>query len=111
MPENVMLVIASREGRPIAASLLHFETCYYQVIEYCISRGLLTFEGGAQGEHTKLARGLLPTETCSAHWIARRDFASAIESFLTRETEGIAHHLDELNERKPFKELPEGSSF
>jgi predicted N-acyltransferase len=86
--------------------VLHFETCYYQVIEYCIARGVTTFEGGAQGEHTKLARGLLPVQTRSAHWIARRDFASAIENFLARETEGIAHHLDELNERAPFKAHP-----
>jgi uncharacterized protein len=124
MPEHLVMVLAYREGRTIAASLnmrdattlygrywgaiehhpvLHFETCYYQVIEYCISRGLATFEGGAQGERTKLARGLLPTETCSAHWIARRDFASAIEDFLSRETQGIAHHLHELEERTPFK--------
>jgi predicted N-acyltransferase len=125
MPENLLLVIASREGRPIAASfnvhngvrlygrywgaiehhpVLHFETCYYQAIEFCIARGIQLFEGGAQGERTKLARGLLPVETRSAHWIARRDFADAIESFLERETRGIAHHLDELKERQPFKE-------
>ncbi|MDB5904036.1 MAG: family N-acetyltransferase [Betaproteobacteria bacterium] len=127
MPENLVMIVASRDGKPIAASfnmrdetslygrswgaiehhpVLHFETCYYQVIEYCIARGVATLEGGAQGEHTKLARGLLPVQTRSAHWIARRDFASAIENFLERETEGIAHHLDELNERAPFKALP-----
>jgi predicted N-acyltransferase len=126
MPENTMMVIASRAGKPIAASfnmrdatslygrywgaiehhpVLHFETCYYQVIEYCIARGISKFEGGAQGEHTKLARGLLPVQTTSAHWIARRDFADAIEDFLARETQGMAHHIDELNERKPFNEL------
>ena len=124
MPENLLLVIAFRGGRPIAASfnvhngtrlygrywgavehhpVLHFETCYYQVIEFCIARGIQLFEGGAQGERTKLARGLLPVETRSAHWIARREFAAAIESFLQRETHGIAHHLDELKERQPFK--------
>ena len=84
--------------------VLHFETCYYQVIDYCIARGIRYFEGGAQGERTKLARGLLPVQTRSAHWIAKREFAQAIENFLERETEGIAHHLDELNERAPFKE-------
>jgi predicted N-acyltransferase len=124
MPENLVLVIAKRENKPIAASLevhdgtrlygrywgalehhpvLHFETCYYQVIEYCIARGLKVFEGGAQGEH-KMARGLMPVQTSSAHWIARRDFAEAIESFLSKETRGIAHYLDELNERRPFHE-------
>ena len=127
MPENLLLVTAHRAGKPIAASFnvhdgrtlygrywgaiehhpaLHFETCYYQVIEFCIARGLELFEGGAQGEHTKLARGLLPVETTSAHWVARREFASAIESFLARETAGVAHHIDELNERKPFKDDP-----
>ena len=125
MPEHLVLIIAFRDGHPIAASfnmrdpqtlygrywgaiehhpVLHFETCYYQVIEYCIARGISRFEGGAQGEH-KMARGLLPVETRSAHWIARRDFASAIESFLERETRGIQHHLDELNERTPFKSV------
>jgi predicted N-acyltransferase len=125
MPENLLLVIAHRAGRPIAASfnihdgrrlhgrywgaiehhpVLHFETCYYQVIEYCIARGIAFFEGGAQGERTKLARGLVPVETTSAHWIARREFAAAIENFLAKETRGIAHHIDELNDRVPFKE-------
>ena len=124
MPQNLLLVIAYRSGRPIAVSLevhngtrlygrywgaiehhpvLHFETCYYQVIEYCIARGIQFFEGGAQGEH-KMARGLMPVETRSAHWIARREFASAIERFLEKETRGMEHYIDELNERRPFKE-------
>ena len=124
MPENLLLVVARRAGRPIAASfnvhdgerlygrywgaiehhpVLHFEACYYQVIDYCIARGIRFFEGGAQGERTKLARGLMPVETRSAHWIARREFAAAIENFLARETRGVAHHIDELNERAPFK--------
>jgi len=123
MPENLLLVIAYRNGRPIAASfnvhdgarlygrywgaiehhpVLHFETCYYQVIEYCIARGIRAFEGGAQGEH-KMARGLMPVETHSAHWIARREFSAAIESFLTRESRGIAHYMDELKEHRPFR--------
>jgi predicted N-acyltransferase len=123
MPENLLLVIAYRSGRPIAASLevhdgtrlygrywgaiehhpvLHFEACYYQVIEYCIARGIQVFEGGAQGEH-KMARGLMPVETRSAHWIARREFATAIERFLAKETRGIEHYIDELNERKVFR--------
>jgi predicted N-acyltransferase len=127
MPDNITMVLAKRAGQPIAASfnmrdattlygrywgaiehhpVLHFETCYYQVIEYCIARGLARFEGGAQGERTKLARGLTPVETRSIHWIARRDFANAIEDFLARETHGVADHIDELNERAPFKHHP-----
>ena len=125
MPDNITMIVAKRNGKSIAASfnmrdattlygrywgaiehhpVLHFETCYYQVIEYCIAKGLAKFEGGAQGERTKLARGLMPVETRSTHWIARRDFARAIEDFLERETVGIEHHIDELNERAPFKE-------
>ena len=124
MPENILLIIALRGERPIAASLnihnterlcgrywgaleyhpaLHFETCYYQVIELCIAHGIATFQGGAQGEH-KMARGLLPVETCSAHWLAHPQFAAAIEDFLERETRGVSIHLDELGEHTPFKQ-------
>ena len=123
MPENLLLVVAQRDHRPIAASFnvhngkrlfgrhwgalehhpaLHFETCYYQAIEYCIARGIAAFEGGARGEH-KMARGLLPVETVSTHWLAHPEFAAAIEQFLTREAAGVAHYLDELEERRPFK--------
>ena len=84
---------------------LHFEVCYYQGIEHCIAHGIGRFEGGAQGEH-KLARGLMPTEATSAHWLAHPEFAQAIEDYLRRETSGIAHYVDELNERSPFKESP-----
>jgi predicted N-acyltransferase len=126
MPENIVLIVAARENRPLAASLnihngqrlcgrywgaleyhpgLHFETCYYQVIEFCIARGIARFEGGAQGEH-KMARGLLPVETCSAHWLAQPQFAAAIEDFLRRETRGVSIYLDELNEHSPFKAAP-----
>ena len=123
LPGNTLLAVARRAGVPVAASLnirnqrslygrywgalefhpaLHFEACYYQGIEYCIARGLQTFEGGAQGEH-KIARGLLPVETCSTHWLAHPEFATAVEQFLARETHGMAHYVDELNERTPFK--------
>lgn len=123
MPENILLVIAERAGRPIASSLvihtedtlygrywgeiehvpcLHFEAAYYQPLEFCIEQGIQTFEGGAQGEH-KMARGFLPTRTFSAHWLAHPSFADAIERFLEREAGGIDDYMDELNERNPFK--------
>jgi predicted N-acyltransferase len=123
MPENILLVIAEREGRPIASSLvihnadtlygrywgelehvpcLHFEAAYYQPLEFCIEQGIKTFEGGAQGEH-KMARGFLPTRTFSAHWLAHPAFADAIERFLEREAGGIDDYISELNERNPFK--------
>ena len=73
------------------------------MIEFFIAQRIGVFEGGAQGEH-KIARGLLPVETRSAHWLAHPQFAAAIEDFLRRETRGIAVYLDELNERSPFKQ-------
>jgi predicted N-acyltransferase len=123
MPDNILLVIAERAGRPIASSLvihtkdtlygrywgelehvpcLHFEAAYYQPLEFCIEQGIQTFEGGAQGEH-KMARGFLPTRTFSAHWLAHPSFADAIERFLEREAGGIDDYISELNERNPFK--------
>ncbi|MFN3630750.1 MAG: peptidogalycan biosysnthesis protein, partial [Casimicrobiaceae bacterium] len=81
---------------------LHFEACYYQPIDWAIEHGFERFEGGAQGVH-KLARGLLPVATHSAHWIADARFASAIDEFCARERIGVAHTLDELEEASPFK--------
>ncbi|SHH05511.1 GNAT family N-acetyltransferase [Massilia sp. CF038] len=124
MPENVLLVIAERNGKRIAASLvihnadtlygrywgelehvpcLHFEAAYYQPLEFCIEQKIAVFEGGAQGEH-KMARGFLPTRTWSAHWLAHPAFSDAIERFLEREKGGIDDYIDELNDRNPFKE-------
>ena len=125
MPENLHLIIAQRNNRPIAASLLvvdtisskaygrywgaiehvpllHFETAYYQAIEYCIEYGIQTFEGGAQGEH-KMARGFLPTTIHSAHFIADPRFAKAVKHFLEREHQGIGAYVDELAEHSPLK--------
>ncbi|MGL4233984.1 MAG: GNAT family N-acetyltransferase [Casimicrobium sp.] len=84
---------------------LHFEACYYQPIEWCIANGIQHFEGGAQGAH-KLARGLLPTTTYSAHWLADERFADAVENYLLREKLGVMHTMEELNEASPFKHEP-----
>jgi predicted N-acyltransferase len=81
---------------------LHFETAYYQAIEYCIVNSIQTFEGGAQGEH-KMARGFLPTTIQSAHYIKDPRFATAIEHFLKREHEGIGAYVNELAEHSPLK--------
>ena len=83
-------------------SCLHFEACYYQPLAWCIANGYRRFEGGAQGEH-KMARGLLPMQTWSAHWLAHPQFARAVADFLEQEGEGVAGYLDELNDRLPFK--------
>lgn len=83
-------------------SCLHFEACYYQPLAWCITNGYRRFEGGAQGEH-KMARGLMPVQTHSAHWLAHPQFAQAVADFLAREGVGVESYLDELNERRPFK--------
>ncbi|SNS72493.1 hypothetical protein SAMN06265795_105188 [Noviherbaspirillum humi] len=128
MPENILLVVAQDRGERIAASLLihdeetlygrywgalrhvpclHFETAYYQPLEFCIERGIKTFEGGAQGEH-KMARGFLPQKTWSAHWLAHPAFADAVQRFLEQEGNGIDAYIDELNEHSPFRSAPPG---
>ena len=81
---------------------LHFEACYYQPLQWCIEQGYQRFEGGAQGEH-KMARGLLPVGTRSAHWLAHPEFSRAVQDFLAREGQGVASYVDELREHNPFK--------
>lgn len=123
MPQHILLIVAERNGKPIASSLLihtedtlygrywgaiehvpclHFETAYYQPLEFCIAQGIGCFEGGAQGEH-KMARGFLPQKTWSAHWLAHPAFADAIDRFLQQEKGGIDAYIDELSEHSPFR--------
>jgi predicted N-acyltransferase len=83
-------------------SCLHFEVCYYQMIEFAIERGIGRFEGGAQGAH-KLARGLDPVPTGSAHWIADPALRAAVARFLERERDHVAETLDELDEHRAFR--------
>lgn len=81
---------------------LHFEACYYQPIEYCVRHGLERFEAGAQGEH-KLTRGLVPTPTCSAHWLAHPRFADAVREFLDAETRQVERYAAVLGDHSPFR--------
>lgn len=81
---------------------VHFETCYYQAIEWCIDNNYQSFEAGAQGEH-KLARGLEPTTTYSTHWISHPDFRQAIANFLESEEEHIDEYQQSLQNHSPFK--------
>ena len=125
MPGNWLMFVARRGNAPIAAALiavdpprgtawgrywgctehvpcLHFEACYYQPLAWCLANGYVRFEGGAQGEH-KMARGLLPVATHSAHWLRDARFAAAVADFLAAEGAGIGDYVDELRERNPFK--------
>jgi predicted N-acyltransferase len=128
MPQHLLLVLGERADAPVCAALdvydsthlygrywgatepvpcLHFEACYYQAIEFCIERRIARFEGGAQGAH-KIARGFLPARTWSAHWIADPVFAEAIDAHLREERDALAHTLDELAERSPFRVVTPG---
>jgi len=123
MAERILLVIASRDGRPIAGAInligdralygrnwgciedhpfLHFEVCYYQAIEFALARGLGRVEAGAQGEH-KLARGYRPVTTFSAHDIADPGFRRAVADYLERERGYVAEAQAEYEEALPFR--------
>jgi len=120
--DRMIVVMAEKSSEPIACAVsfrddntlygrywgavedyhsLHFETCFYQGIEYCIREGLQRFEPGAQGEH-KLRRGFDPTVTWSAHWIADRAFAAAIGDYLQREAEWVDRYVIDARDQLPF---------
>lgn len=82
---------------------LHFEACFYQGIEYCISHSLQHFEPGTQGEH-KIPRGFLPTPTYSAHWLAADDFKQPVQDFLVREGLAMDEYAQSLWEKSPFRD-------
>jgi predicted N-acyltransferase len=126
MADHWVLFLAHRDAAPIACSLiavdrerraawgrywgateavpcLHFEACYYQPLQWCVAQGMTRFEGGAQGEH-KMARGLLPTATASAHLVADEHFAAAITLALQEERQAHALYVDELREHTPFRD-------
>lgn len=127
MPDKLMLKIARHGASPIAVAIffvsedalfgrywgaggnfhsLHFETCYYQGIEYCIEHKLQRFEPGTQGEH-KVPRGFVPTLTSSAHDIVDMRFSAAIRDFAVREARGVDRYAAAVNEHVPYHRAPD----
>ena len=123
MPEHVQLIVARQRRDDVAMALclrdgdtlygrywggrsdirdLHFETCYYTPIEYCIAQGIMRYEAGAQGEH-KLARGFAPVQTHSSHWLRDSRLRRAVADFLVQEQHHVGYYMDELNEHSPFR--------
>jgi uncharacterized protein len=123
MREEILLIMCRREGRPIAGALnfiggdtlygrywgaledhpfLHFETCYYQAIDYAITHGLARVEAGAQGEH-KLARGYVPQLTYSLHYVAHPGLRRAVAQFLAQERDAVEEEARYLAGHAPFK--------
>jgi uncharacterized protein len=129
MPRSLVIFLAQKDGLPIAGALclrggdtlygrywgagitlpgLHFETCYYQGIAYCLREGLRVFEPGAQGEH-KIARGFLPVFVRSRHWIAHPDFADALARWCGEEQLAVRRYAATLAAHSPFKQSAERS--
>ena len=125
MRDDVMLVLAERDGRHVAGALnfigretiygrywgcvehhpcLHFELCYYQAIDYAIAHGLSRVEAGAQGDH-KLARGYLPTPCHSLHWVGDPGFARAIAQYLESERSAVEEEIEILTSYGPFRKI------
>jgi uncharacterized protein len=123
MADRCVLFVAEQDGRPVASALnliggdalygrywgrvadipfLHFELCYYQAIDLAIELGLPRVEAGAQGDH-KLARGYVPVQTFSAHWIAHAGLRSAVKHYLRQETPAVMEEAEYLIEAAPFK--------
>jgi uncharacterized protein len=123
MADQLLLILALRDGRPIAGALnligaealygrywgaleevpfLHFELCYYQAIEAAIARGLQRAEAGAQGAH-KLARGYVPVPTWSAHYIADPGFRRAVADYLASERPAVGREIAALSQMTPFR--------
>ncbi|EED31946.1 hypothetical protein NOR53_3507 [gamma proteobacterium NOR5-3] len=124
MGEQVLMALAEEDGVPVAGALyfcdgetlygrywgcireydcLHFETCYYQGIDYCIRHGLKRFDPGAQGEH-KIQRGFEPTTTLSCHWIASPELDAAVGNFTQQEQAHVEEYRKDAMSLLPFKE-------
>jgi hypothetical protein len=123
--DTIALVMAKRDGRYVAGALnfigrdalfgrywgcvedhpcLHFEVCYYQAIDFAISQRLDRVEAGAQGEH-KLARGYMPRETHSLHWMADVVFQEAVSNYLEAEKKAVTEDIEILTKYGPFRKI------
>ena len=123
LADNLLVVLAQRDDEPIAAAVffesddvlygrywgsdghydaLHFETCYYQGIDYCIDTGKQLFEPGTQGEH-KVSRGFVPESVWSAHWLKQPEFFSAIGNYLDEERQHVERYMQAVGSHSPYK--------
>jgi len=123
LADRLLVVLAEDSAGPVAAAVffvgkdvlygrywgsnghynsLHFETCYYQGIDFCIEHGIGTFEPGTQGEH-KISRGFLPTTTYSAHWLAQPAFFDAIGDYVAEEARHIDRYMEAVDKHSPYR--------
>ncbi len=128
LPDSLLVILSEKDAQTVAAAVffesdtalygrywgsdghydaLHFETCYYQGIDYCIDTGKKVFEPGTQGEH-KISRGFAPETTWSAHWLAHPEFADAVSRYLDEEARHIDRYMDAVDSRTPYKSSEDG---
>jgi predicted N-acyltransferase len=124
LADKVLVVVAEKNGDLLAAAIffvasdvlygrywgssgdynaLHFETCYYQGIDYCIEHGIKTFEPGTQGEH-KISRGFVPQATWSAHWLAQPEFLTAISAYVSQESRHVDSYMQIVDAHSPYRQ-------
>ena len=123
LPENILVVLAESGDKAVAAAVffvseealygrywgstghfnaLHFETCYFQGIDYCIEHNISRFEPGTQGEH-KVSRGFTPATTWSCHWLAQPAFLAAIDDYLNEEGQHVERYMQAVDEHSPYR--------
>jgi predicted N-acyltransferase len=126
LPDSLLVILALRGDEPVATAIcyrgtdalygrywgssadyhsLHFETCYYQGIDWCIRNRVAVFEPGAQGEH-KIARGFLPVTTTSFHWLAEPALRAAVGRALERERRAVADYARAAAAHSPYADRP-----
>ena len=126
MRDDVLLFMAYDGARPVAGALnfigrdclygrywgcvedypcLHFELCYHRAIDWAIAHSLPRVEAGAQGEH-KLARGYLPAQTHSLHWLRDPSFSRAVADYLHQERTAVGEEIEVLTAYGPFRRGP-----
>jgi predicted N-acyltransferase len=124
MPEAIRVVLARRGAQPVAMAFsligtgslygrywgclaefdrLHFETCFYQGMDYAIAQGLQRFDAGAQGEH-KLIRGFEPVITRSWHYLCHPGLRAAVANFLEQERAGVQDYSEEARALLPYRQ-------
>ena len=124
MPESIRLVLAKQGSTPVAMAFsligggslygrywgcvaeydrLHFETCFYQGMDYAIAHGIQRFDAGAQGEH-KLIRGFEPVITRSWHYLRHPGLKAAVSDFLERERAGVLAYAEEARTALPYRQ-------
>ncbi|MEX0975809.1 MAG: GNAT family N-acetyltransferase [Woeseia sp.] len=123
LPRQILVVLAEQRRQPVAAAVfyrggdtlygrywgseehfnaLHFETCYYQGIDYCIANAIGRFEPGTQGEH-KISRGFVPIATWSAHWLAQPEFFAAVGKYLRDERRHVDRYMSAVDGHSPYR--------